>query len=75
MNPFDGLGGGREATLEYLDAEFRIVRPGDYVICAVTGERIAIDALRYWNVDKQEAYADANAAMCGFGLKERTDEN
>lgn len=69
MNPFDGLGGGREAVLEYLDAEFAIVKPGDYVRCAVTGARIPLDALRYWNVDKQEAYADAAAAMKGFGLR------
>ncbi len=69
MNPFDGIGGGREAVLEYLDAEFAIVKPGDYVRCAVTGARVPLDALRYWNVDKQEAYADAAAAMKGFGLR------
>lgn len=69
MNPFDGLGSGREAVLEYLDAEFSIVKPGDYVRCAITGKRIALDALRYWNVDKQEAYADAEAAMKGFDVK------
>ncbi len=69
MNPFDGLGAEREAVVEYLDAEFAIVQPGDYVRCAVTGKRIALEALKYWNVDKQEAYVDAAAAVTGFGIR------
>ena len=69
MNPFDGLGAGREAVIEYLDAEFTVIKPGDYVRCAVTGKKIPLDALRYWNVDKQEAYVDAAAAMHGFGVR------
>ena len=71
MNPFDNLGSGEEAILDYDDAEFQVVKPGAYVVCAVTGARIPLRALRYWNVDKQEAYADADAAVIGFGLKER----
>lgn len=69
MNPFDSAGG--EAVLDYDDAEFHIVKPGDYVLCAVTKARVPVKALRYWNVDKQEAYADAAAAMVGFGYGER----
>jgi len=69
MNPFDGLDVGREAVVEYLDAEFTVIKPGDYVRCAVTGKQIPLDALRYWNVDKQEAYVDAAAAMHGFGVR------
>ena len=57
----------REAVLEYLDAEYSIIRPGDFVRCAVTGAKIPLQALRYWNLDRQEAYADAAAAMTGFG--------
>lgn len=57
-----------EALIEYLDAEFFIIKPGAYVTCAVTGKRIALDALKYWNVDEQEPYVDAHAAMIGFGL-------
>ena len=68
MNAFDGLGAGREAVLEYLDAEFRIVKPGDFVRCAVTNKKIPVESLKYWNVDKQEAYIDAAAAISGFGL-------
>lgn len=67
MNPFDSLSPGDEAVLEYGDAEFHIVKPGAYVRCAVTGAVIPIKDLKYWNVDKQEAYADAAAAMRGFG--------
>lgn len=67
MNPFDSIGPGEEAILEYGDAEFHIVKPGAYVRCAVTGSLIPIKDLKYWNVDKQEAYADAAAAMRGFG--------
>ena len=71
MNPFDGAGAGREAKLEYLDAEFQIISPGDYVLCAITGNRIELEALRYWNVDRQEAYIDAHAAIKGFGMSEK----
>lgn len=54
------------AKLEYLDGEFRILIPGAYVLCAVTGKQIPIDDLRYWNVDKQEAYAGHAEAIARF---------
>jgi len=68
MNPFDSIGSGEEAVIDYGDGEFQIIKPGAYVRCAVTGVRISLKALKYWNVDKQEAYVDAGAAMKGFGL-------
>ena len=52
-----------EAKIEFLDGDFRIVRPGAYVRCAVTGQAIPIDELRYWSVDRQEAYAGPAASM------------
>ena len=52
-----------EAKIEFLDGDFRILRPGAYVRCAVTGEAIALDELRYWSVDRQEAYATPEASM------------
>ncbi|MBV8975868.1 MAG: DUF2093 domain-containing protein [Alphaproteobacteria bacterium] len=55
-----------QAELEYLDGEYRVVRPGAYVTCAVTGMQIPLDALRYWNVDLQEAYATPAAALKRF---------
>ncbi len=69
MNPFDSLDQSAEAVVEYADGEFHIIKPGGFVRCAVTGARISLKALRYWNVDKQEAYVDAAAAMKGFGLR------
>ncbi|HBK93070.1 MAG TPA: DUF2093 domain-containing protein [Parvularcula sp.] len=70
MNPFDGVADkDREAAIEYRDAEFVVIRPGRYVRCAVTGAKIPLEALKYWNVDRQEAYASPEAAMAGFGYK------
>ncbi len=51
-----------EARLRYLDADFQVLSAGAYVTCAVTGRRIPLNALRYWSVDRQEAYWDAEAA-------------
>lgn len=51
--------GAKKAVLEYLDGDFSIKTPGDYVLCEVTGQRIPLDELRYWSVARQEAYASA----------------
>lgn len=51
-----------EAKLRYLDGEYEVVSPGGYVVCAVTGTQIPLDALRYWSVDLQEAYASPDVA-------------
>ncbi|MAK62488.1 MAG: hypothetical protein CMK09_16080 [Ponticaulis sp.] len=51
-----------EAKLKYLDFTFKILTPGDFVVCAVTGKKIPLDDLKYWSVDKQEPYADAGAS-------------
>ena len=53
----------REAKIRYLDADFQVVREGDYVRCAVTGDPIKIDNLRYWSVDRQEPYKSAKESM------------
>ncbi len=52
-----------EAKLEYLDSDFRILRAGTFVRCAVTGDAIALDELKYWSVDLQEAYASPDAVL------------
>jgi hypothetical protein len=54
---------GREARLHYMQGTFRVLTPGDHVLCAVTGRRIPLDALRYWSVARQQAYADAGIAV------------
>lgn len=51
-----------EAVLTYRDGDFLVVRPGRFVRCAVTGEAISLEDLRYWNVDLQEAYKSATEA-------------
>lgn len=54
---------GGEAELQYLDGEYRVVRPGAFVRCGVTGHPIALDELRYWSVDLQEAYSAPDAIV------------
>jgi hypothetical protein len=50
-----------EADVKYLDGDFRVVRPGAFVRCAVTGVAIPLEELRYWSVDLHEAYATPEA--------------
>ena len=44
------------AKLKYLPNNFDIIEEGDHVICAVSGKKILLQNLNYWNVDEQEAY-------------------
>ena len=44
------------AKLEYLPNNFKILEEGDHVICAISGKKIALNQLTYWNVDLQEPY-------------------
>jgi hypothetical protein len=50
------------AKLHYLANGFRVLVAGDHVLCAKSGERIALEDLRYWSVSRQEAYATADLA-------------
>lgn len=54
---------GRVARLHYLPATFRVLGHGDHVLCAVTGQPIPLAELRYWSVERQEAYASAEASL------------
>ncbi|WP_020184264.1 DUF2093 domain-containing protein [Methylopila sp. 73B] len=63
MNRYERPPSSGEAEVRYLDADFRVLKPGGYVLCAVTGEKIALDELRYWSVARQEAYAGAGEAL------------
>ena len=58
-----GAAGAGEARLEYQDGDFRVLTPGTYVLCAVTGQKILLDELKYWSVDRQEAYATPEAVL------------
>ncbi len=44
------------ARLKYLPNNFEIIEEGDHVVCAISGKKIALEKLNYWNVDEQEAY-------------------
>ena len=54
--------GEHAATLLYGPNAFRVIKPGRFVLCAVSGEPIALEELRYWSVDRQEAYASPEIA-------------
>ena len=58
-----------EAEVKYLDGDFRVVRPGTFVRCAVTGVSIPLEELRYWSVDLQEAYATPEAVLQRLGSR------
>jgi hypothetical protein len=66
MNRIERPGRGGEARVRYLDGDFQVLTPGSFVRCAVTGAEITLDELKYWSVARQEAYADANAALRRF---------
>ena len=51
------------AKLHYMANGFRMLSSGDHVVCAVTGESIPLDELRYWSVDRQEPYASAEISV------------
>lgn len=55
--------GGRAARLHYMGNGFRVLSAGDHVVCAVSGEKIPLEVLRYWSVARQEAYATAEISV------------
>jgi hypothetical protein len=56
-------GSGQQARLRYLSGSYHVIAPGDYVVCAVSGERIPLADLRYWSSEFQEAYKSAPVAV------------
>jgi hypothetical protein len=56
-------GTGRAARVHYLPGSFRLLSDGDHVVCAVTGAKIPLTELRYWSVERQEPYVDADASL------------
>ena len=51
------------ALLHYGDGEYAMLKAGSYVLCAVTGEKIPLEALRYWDPINQEAFAGPEQAL------------
>jgi hypothetical protein len=62
LNKFSSSNHG-EAKVQYLDGDFRVMSPGSYVLCAISGVQIPLDELKYWSVDRQEAYATPSAVL------------
>lgn len=62
MNRFEGPG-AREARIRFLDGDFQVTSPGAFVRCAVTGDSIPLDELKYWSVARQEAYINAEISV------------
>ncbi|MEM7461429.1 MAG: DUF2093 domain-containing protein [Pseudomonadota bacterium] len=62
MNRFEGPG-SNEAKVKYLDSDFQVIVPGTYVRCAVTGQKIPLDELKYWSFARQEPYVDVKASV------------
>ena len=56
-------GGGKAARVHYLAGTFRLLSDGDHVVCAITGASIPLHELRYWSVERQEPYVDAQASL------------
>ena len=46
----------KKAKLKYKNNSFDIIEEGDFVVCAISGKKISLENLNYWNVDLQEAY-------------------
>ena len=44
------------AKIKYLPNNFEIIEEGDHVICSISGKKISLDQLNYWNVELQEPY-------------------
>lgn len=57
----------RAAKLHFLPGTYRVLVPGDHVVCAVTHQPIPLADLKYWSVDRQEAYATAEASLKAEG--------
>lgn len=64
MNRLFGLKG--EARVRYQAGDFSVISPGDFVTCAMTGRKIPLTELKYWNVELQEAYVSAEASLARY---------
>jgi hypothetical protein len=61
----------QQAELRYDSGAYQVIKPGHFVVCAVTGRQIMLEDLRYWDAELQEAYVDAATATGRY--EERRD--
>lgn len=64
-NLFNGDFAG-EAKVHFGDSDFTILETGRFIRCAVTGDPIPLNQLRYWSAERQEAYKDAGASLAAW---------
>jgi len=53
----------KKAKIKFSPNNFEVIENGDFVICAVSGKKIPLDRLTYWNVELQEAYFSPKEAQ------------
>ena len=61
----------KKAKLVFKHNYFEILEEGDYVLCAISGKKILLKDLCYWNVDLQEAYFSPKEVNERFKIKEK----
>jgi hypothetical protein len=61
MNAHDNSAG--QAVIHYGDGDYAVLKPGRFVVCAVSGRKVPLEALRYWSPELQEAYAGPAEAL------------
>jgi len=54
------------AKVHYGDGDYAMLAFGDHVLCAVTGQKIPVNELKYWSVERQEAYVDGAASLQAY---------
>ena len=59
----------KKAKLIFKHNSFDIIEEGDHVLCAITGKKISLKNLNYWNVELQEAYFSAKEVNEKFKIK------
>ena len=57
---------GNKAKLKFNPNNFEIIEEGDHVFCAISGKKIPLNQLTYWNVELQEAYYSPKEAKIRF---------
>jgi hypothetical protein len=58
------------AHLHYGDGEFVVLKPGRFVLCAVSQRAVPLEALRYWDAEAQEAYAGPTEALAAWQARQ-----
>lgn len=54
---------GSEAKVIYGDGAFKVLEHGTFVLCHITNRKILLSELKYWSVERQEAYCDAEHSL------------